>query len=395
MLNKKYIFTTSIIPSLVWIALFLLEDRTIFKIYLIDTAYYLLLMLFGIIHYLNYLKYKKLVKKSINKKLARTYSIYHEYNLTFFLKFTVDKTKAFTPIVLSLIILTGYYSYKLDYQYNQNKEKVNYIVHKSNSSNNSLKEEVQQPRLELGGKMNEFVGQLTQDQQVDNKNSILFIAIFALCLFSLWVYIQFYKNKKLTRNKIILTLLFSSLLSISTTMTFSMLDFNIQSFSLLKNNNFTLYDDTTNYQLDGERNEQKYLFFQELQPMFIYFDKGYILLDKKATFKKINDYLSNVLNKDNKYYIKVTGSASNETVSQKNALSNNYQISLARANNIKKYIFDFSDKNNINRDNITVDVFAYSNQGIKKNKMMEHHLNRNVKIEIIELAKNITNTRSK
>jgi len=96
---------------------------------------------------------------------------------------------------------------------------------------------------------------------------------------------------------------------------------------------------------------------------------------------------------NNKYIIKLTGFSSTERIEQQNTLSDNYQISLARANNVKKYILDIFDRKNIKRENIFIDTFAHSNQGITTDKIDKHEINRKVIIEIIELKKiNIANS---
>ncbi|MGB6327431.1 MAG: hypothetical protein WBF48_00770 [Halarcobacter sp.] len=119
----------------------------------------------------------------------------------------------------------------------------------------------------------------------------------------------------------------------------------------------------------------------------IHFEKGSIIINRTDAKKELDNLFTNEINKNNHYIIKLTGFSSTEIVKHKNTLSNNYQISLARANNVKKYILDIFDKKNFNRENLFIDTFAYSNQDITNDKTNQHEINRKVIIEIIELKK--------
>ncbi len=145
------------------------------------------------------------------------------------------------------------------------------------------------------------------------------------------------------------------------------------------------------YRGKNESTNIDYLFSKQLESLYIYFEKGSILPNAIHSLDKIENILAQQINKQNKYIIKITGFSSLEIVQWKNAISDNYQISMARANNIKKIILDLADKNNFNRENIIIDIFAFSNQNISKTNIMNHQANRKVKIEIIELVQNKTN----
>lgn len=144
-----------------------------------------------------------------------------------------------------------------------------------------------------------------------------------------------------------------------------------------------------NSQVSEESDSLNKILYKELEPIYIYFKKGAILAKEPQNLNILNEIFSEKKNKNNRYIIKVIGFSSTETVQWKNTLTDNYQISFARANNVKKSILDIVDKNNFNRKAVVIDIFAYSNQNISQVDIKNHKLNRSVKIEIIKLVENI------
>jgi len=91
--------------GILWIVLFWFEDIEIALIYLSYSVYYVSFGILSFIYYLKFLEY------------TNSHETY-EPNLVF--EYLLEQTKVFTPVMLVWIIISGYYSYKLDYDYMQN-----------------------------------------------------------------------------------------------------------------------------------------------------------------------------------------------------------------------------------------------------------------------------------
>jgi hypothetical protein len=119
---------------------------------------------------------------------------------------------------------------------------------------------------------------------------------------------------------------------------------------------------------------------KKFDPIFIFFDKNSILINNNNL-----PNFNNIFNKNNIFIIKITGFSSMESLKNKNSFNDNYQLSIARASNVKKLVLDYIDNKNINRHNIIVDTFANSNQSILSISHHNPEQMRKVEIEIIEL----------
>jgi len=277
---------------------------------------------------------------------------YYEYNPKKIFKLITKFTKSFSLIIMIVIIIL--FVYKLTSSFVPINEEINSSSNYVNLNLENLND-VSKPKIK----------NIYSNEELD----YLLILVLTLFLFSLWMYSQYYKKNTLNVKNIFTTLVISSTLSITGTMTFNIFEMKIEKFSLF--DDFTLLKDIYN--------KNSFEFYRTIKPIEIYFDKGSILSKKNNI-----ENLENTFNKKNKYFIKVTGYSSTEAVLNQNSINNNYHISLARANNIKKIILDIVDKNYINRQNIVIDVFAHSNQDIDTNTINKHAENRKVIIEIDE-----------
>jgi hypothetical protein len=170
-----------------------------------------------------------------------------------------------------------------------------------------------------------------------------------------------------------------------------MVSLSLVLISIIPKNNNDIHKVLISEDIHKPENNIEYVFSKQLDPIYIYFDKGLILQKENDSLVNLENIFTQKINKNNKYIIKITGFSSTEVVSLKNTLADNYQISMARANNVKKYILDIVDKYHFSRENFVIDIFAFSNQDIPKMITNDHKENRKVKIEIIELIENITN----
>lgn len=233
----------------------------------------------------------------------------------------------------------------------------------------------------------------------DENNSILLIAnemnyslvvVFSFFLFFLWLYYKNYKNEIVDSKQIIYSFILSCLLSVSGAITFKMLSIDIEEIGF--ETNITFYKQINNYNNSENNNEIAFKHLRTLEPFYIYFEKGLILNNGKCSTddsesicekEKCIENLKNIfLSNNNKYLIKLTGYSSLERVKNKNRMNNNYDISIARANNIKNLLLNITDEKQIERKNIVIDIFANSNQSVTSE---HHYLNQKVKIEVIEL----------
>lgn len=190
------------------------------------------------------------------------------------------------------------------------------------------------------------------------------------------------------------TILFNKIVRFKITFCLVLISIIMVSLSLVlistipKNNN--KYDIPVSENICKPINNTEYIFSKQLAPIYIYFDRGLIFPKNNDSLVDLENIFTQKINKNNKYIIKITGFSSTEVVTLKNTLADNYQISMARANNVKKYILDIVDKYHFNREKIIIDIFAFSNQDILKTLTNDHKENRKVKIEIIELVENTT-----
>lgn len=190
-------------------------------------------------------------------------------------------------------------------------------------------------------------------------------------------------RKKISRIKI--ALVGSLFATFMVSLSLVLMSTNSKNSEILKNTNTSNKKDKIN----TKNNAMTSVLYRELEPIYIYFKKAQILVKEHQNLSMLNKIFSDKKNQNNKYIIKIVGSSSTEIVHRKNTLSDNYQLSLVRANNIKKSILDIVDKNNFKRESIIIDTFAYSNQNISQVDIKNHKVNRSVKIEIIELVENI------
>lgn len=125
-----------------------------------------------------------------------------------------------------------------------------------------------------------------------------------------------------------------------------------------------------------------------IKEFVIYYEKGNINLNNNLlTNKEIEqsiDTLFKSLNKDNSYSIKIIGFSSSELLNNSNKIADNYQLSLARAENIKKYLMDVIIKYDFNINKIFINTYANSNENTINS---EHDLNRKVTFEIYLISK--------
>lgn len=140
-----------------------------------------------------------------------------------------------------------------------------------------------------------------------------------------------------------------------------------------------------NSKVKTEKSISKSYISKPFKSITLYFDRGSILPKVDNELDILEKKMIEKSNDKNKYIIKITGFSSTEIVQSKNTISDNYQISIARANNVKKKILDIVDKHHFKRENIIIDIFANSNQNIAETGVINHQKNRKVEIEIIEL----------
>jgi flagellar motor protein MotB len=131
---------------------------------------------------------------------------------------------------------------------------------------------------------------------------------------------------------------------------------------------------------------------RKISTVNLFFNKGSILLNenllskrllkKHINNKNILDSVIQSMNNKHKYYIKLQGFSSLEKVIEFNKIIDNYQISLARANNTKKYILEQLVQKEFPLNKILFDVFGVSNEMTKNTN---HAINRRVEIEIYQM----------
>lgn len=131
----------------------------------------------------------------------------------------------------------------------------------------------------------------------------------------------------------------------------------------------------------------------------LYFDIGKIEIQNNLEENNTNQksHLDNVknlrqllssLDKTKRYYLKINGYASKEKILySKNKLSDNYQISQARAYNTKEYIIDILNEAQFPKNKLQFDIFAKSNEVSLNEK---HDQYRRVDIEIYMLNETVT-----
>lgn len=117
----------------------------------------------------------------------------------------------------------------------------------------------------------------------------------------------------------------------------------------------------------------------------IFFDKLLFTPTKETELNKLKEVVEN-LKSDNKYVINIIGNASTEEINIKNnTIKDNYTLSLARANNIKKLIIGEleNSRKEISLLNINFNIFGNSNQDSEK-KSIKVDEQRFVQIQIYE-----------
>lgn len=93
--------------------------------------------------------------------------------------------------------------------------------------------------------------------------------------------------------------------------------------------------------------------------------KKQLALDKKINITSLNTlkvFFQNHKELDNKFFITIKGYSSNERLINENKISNNYELSLARAENTKLIIIEMLKLNNISVQNVYFDIYGYSNE---------------------------------
>ncbi len=104
---------------------------------------------------------------------------------------------------------------------------------------------------------------------------------------------------------------------------------------------------------------------KQLQAITFYFEKKQLALDKKINITSLNTlkvFFQNHKELDNKFFITIKGYSSNERLINENKISNNYELSLARAENTKLIIIEMLKLNNISVQNVYFDIYGYSNE---------------------------------
>lgn len=133
--------------------------------------------------------------------------------------------------------------------------------------------------------------------------------------------------------------------------------------------------------------ENNYIINQTLKNYEFYYDKGNISLDKKyndKNYENLYNFFKKQKSFNTKFYITIIGYSSNELIKDKDKISNNYELSIARANNMKKEIEEILVNLNINRTNVFFNVYGYSNEMF--NEIVENDLKRKVLIKIDEIS---------
>lgn len=204
---------------------------------------------------------------------------------------------------------------------------------------------------------------------------LIYIITISLLFFFFWLYFSQYKEKVNSISKNITVLLTSLSFTIVGSFVFNLIELNINLDKL----DITFYKNISN--IIEEKKVSTYKFLPK-KDITIYFEKGSFI---KKDYKL--NKLENILKKENKYIIKITGFSSKLRVLNKISVNDNYQLSLARANTLKEEIFKIIDKNKIFRENIIIDIFAKSSEHTNIITSTDNLLNQKVVIEIIELIK--------
>jgi hypothetical protein len=216
-------------------------------------------------------------------------------------------------------------------------------------------------------------GYIFQEHSLYTNESIyIFIGLF---LFFWSVLHYFYSNKVHFKN-----LLLSSLLSFMLTC-----GLNVFSFENLLNIEIDKVD--LSYKPTNKQDSSHKLTL--LHKSILYFDTGEITIQEKLSDNMFFlEHSNNIYNlhslihsfrKSDVYYIKIDAFSSLERVVKSNKVTDNYQISIARANSTKEYILNLLISNKFPVNQITFDIFGKSNQNINDEF---HSRNRRVEIEI-------------
>ncbi|MFT7005249.1 MAG: flagellar motor protein MotB [Sulfurimonas sp.] len=156
---------------------------------------------------------------------------------------------------------------------------------------------------------------------------------------------------------------------------------------------FYILDFKTVIQLKNHTQTEKEKVVAAIDKKTVYFNQGQILFTeylsdksylKDKHFKNVKE-LYNILDKlntDKNYYIKVIGYASKEKIDIKNDnVSDNYQLSKARADSVREFIINILLNDNFPIDKIKIDIYGNSNE-YSQSKV--YSLDRKVEIFIYE-----------
>ena len=364
----------------------MINNYEIGLIYLVDSIYYILVSVFLLF---SYLKYHEFIYK-INKKIIEIPFIKHPYfNFLSIYKYIYKQLKFIKLLIIPIMIL-GFYSYKLDYEYECQNRTDNNISNTINYNTTNVNQLEKLP--------NKDIPTINIDTIINHESFILFTLLFILFILIHYYrrYIKKHEKDKTKKNLPIILFLLS--ISGTITATFSIIDFKIEKLFVMENSEFFMTKKVTINHYNDDKHNYAY---KDKKLIFIYFDNNSIVIKKKINEPNLKLQIENLSklkqilsNRKSIYTIKLTGYASKEIVKlSNNSISDNYQISLARANNMKEYIINIINDDDFIRKNITFNIFAFSNQQINTNHPnKDYHMHRKVKVEITEFEeiKNIT-----
>lgn len=209
-------------------------------------------------------------------------------------------------------------------------------------------------------------------------------------LFLTLILIHYYRKHKDER----LSWIYLFLISGGITATFTLIDFDVEKLFSIEGTEFSY---NKKIDIHEYNSDEKHLYkFKKKKSLYVFFDNNSIVVKSKikgsnkkqqiTSLKELNEIFKN---KSSIYTVKLIGSASDEVIKNtNNSLSDNYQISLARANNVKEYIMQQINDDDFIRKNITFNIFAFSNQKPKSSdNNKKYEMNRNVMVEISEFEK--------
>lgn len=117
----------------------------------------------------------------------------------------------------------------------------------------------------------------------------------------------------------------------------------------------------------------------------IYFEPISFNFDAAAEIE-LNKIIKNIKN-ENKYIINLVGNSSIEEINIKNnTIKDNYTLSLARANSIKRYLLSKLIELDLDVQNIEFNIYGNSNQNLDNKNKSRHDLQRFVEMDILEFT---------